>query len=65
MDEQSRQEYLTEKQVAAITGMSVSTLQNHRFYRTGLPYVKFSRSVRYSIDDVRAYMVEHTIQPSE
>jgi predicted DNA-binding transcriptional regulator AlpA len=48
--------YLTEKQVAAITGDSLSKLRNDRFLGRGIPYVKRDRSVRYDQDDVIAHM---------
>lgn len=41
--------FLTEREVASITGMSVKTLQRWRVYRRGPAYVKLGgRSVRYS-----------------
>jgi len=48
--------YLTEKEVAKMTGLSLSTLRNARFQSRGLPYVKIGRSVRYSLVDVIDYM---------
>ncbi len=44
--------WLTEKEAAAMTGLSVSTLQKQRFYHRGIPYSKVGRSVRYSVHDV-------------
>ena len=38
--------YLTEKEVAEITGISLSTLRNERSLGQGMPYVKLGRSVR-------------------
>lgn len=55
--------YLTELQVAEMTGVSVSTLQNHRHYCKGLPYIKFGKSVRYDKADVIAYMESRKINP--
>ena len=49
--------WLTEKQVAAITGISCSSLQKHRFKGTGFPYVKIgARLVRYSEAEIVSYM---------
>jgi len=49
--------YLTEKDVATVTGRALSTLRNERFMRKGLPYLKVGgRSIRYKNEDVRSYM---------
>ena len=53
--------YLTEKQVAEITGISLSTLRNERSLGQGMPYVKLGRSVRYSLHDVIDYMESRRI----
>lgn len=55
---------LTEQEVSAQTGLSLSTLRAHRFKRIGIPYVKIGRSVRYRTNDLNAYLVEHRIDPS-
>jgi len=55
--------YLTEKEVAEMTGLSLSTLRNSRFQGRGLPYIKIGRSVRYSLDDVVAYMESRKVVP--
>ena len=56
--------YLTEKEVAAMTGLSLSTLRNSRFLGRGIPYVKIGRSVRYSLDDVVDYMESRKVIPA-
>jgi hypothetical protein len=49
--------YLNEKEVSAITGRAVSTYRNERHMRKGLPYLKVGgRSIRYKLEDVRAFM---------
>ena len=53
--------YLTEVQVAEITGRALSTLRNERFSRCGIPYIKIGRSVRYSLHDVVQFMESHKI----
>ena len=53
--------YLTEKEVAEITGISLSTLRNERSLGQGMPYVKLGRSVRYSLSDVIDYMESRKI----
>lgn len=56
-------QWLTEKNVAHMTGLSLSTLQKHRFKGVGIPYAKIGKAVRYSYDDVQAYMLAHRIEP--
>jgi excisionase family DNA binding protein len=45
-------QFLTERQVADITGLSVRTLRNNRWQGKGIPFYKFGRSVRYRLSDV-------------
>lgn len=54
-------QYLNEKQVADITGISLATLRNYRSYNKGMPYIKLGKSVRYSLEDVLNYMDSHKI----
>jgi len=55
--------WLTEKQVAALTGISCSLLQKQRFNGTGFPYAKVgARLVRYSEAEVAKYMQDHQIR---
>jgi hypothetical protein len=54
--------YISEKEVSLLTGRALSTLRNDRFHRKGLPYVKISRSVRYSYDDVITFMENRKIK---
>lgn len=45
--------YLTEKEVAELTGRALSSLRNDRFLRRGWPYLKIGkRSVRYKLQDI-------------
>ena len=53
--------WLTEKEAAAMTGLSVSTLQKQRFYHRGIPYAKIGRSVRYAYADIETFMAERRI----
>lgn len=59
--------WISEKEVAEITGLSISTLQKHRFYRRGMPYAKIGKSCRYRLADVQAFMDSHRIiiQPDQ
>ncbi len=49
-------QWLNEKEVAILIGVSVYTLRQHRFKGVGLPYVKYGKSVRYSTADITAYL---------
>ena len=58
---EQRPKYLKEAQVSEITGLALSTLRNMRFMRRGIPYSKFGRAVRYSLQDVETYLEKHRI----
>ena len=51
-DQLAQTEYLTTREVAAITGLSRRTLDGYRDKGGGPPYYKFARSVRYTRTDV-------------
>ena len=53
--------FLGEREVAEITGWSLSKLRSDRFYRKGLPYYKIGRSVRYKYEDVIKYFEKSRI----
>ena len=55
---------LTEQEVSARTGLSLSTLRAHRFKRIGFPYIKIGRAVRYRVGDLEAFLSKHLIDPS-
>jgi hypothetical protein len=57
--------YLTEHEVAALTGRAVQTLRNDRHRRRGFPYRKFNKSVRYFLPEIIAIMESHRIDPQE
>ena len=59
-----QQRYINEKEVARITGRGLQTLRNDRHRGRGLPYIKMGRSVRYSLEDVIAYMEARKIEVS-
>ena len=54
--EQFKNRYLIETEVSELTGIALSTLHNHRFNGTGIPYIKLGKSVRYSLNDVMEYI---------
>ena len=58
----SPKQYLTEKEVAQLTRMALSTLRNDRSCGRGFPYIKLGRSVRYDMAEVIRIMDEHKVQ---
>jgi len=56
------QQYLTDVQVAELTGIGLSTLRNNRVKNVGMSYIKYGRAVRYKKEDVIAYMDAHRIK---
>ena len=54
--------YIDEKKTSQITGRSVQTLRNDRHRGRGIPYSKIGRSVRYSLEDIHAYMQQRKIE---
>jgi len=56
-----KHEWLNEKEVAILIGVSVYTLRQHRHKGIGLPYVKYGKSVRYSSADITAYLESRKI----
>ena len=64
-EESLKAKVVTEKVAAEMIGLSVKTLQNHRYL--GLPptYVKLGKSIRYRVADLQAYLDECTVMPRE
>ncbi|WP_302551633.1 helix-turn-helix domain-containing protein [uncultured Bilophila sp.] len=60
-DSEAMPQWLDERTVAAITGISIHTLRSHRQKRVGIAYAKIGRSVRYSMMDVQSFMKSHRI----
>ena len=58
-------QFLTEVEVAKILNVSRATLQQNRWLNRGLPFFKVGRSVRYSGDDLQAYIEENRVDPEE
>lgn len=56
--------YLSEKEVAVLTGRAVPTLRKDRHYGRGLPYCKLGKLVRYLRQDVEDYMLSCRVVPS-
>lgn len=52
---------LKEKTVADMLNISLSTLQHWRNEKKGPPYLKLGVNVRYSQDDVEAYLKKRIV----
>jgi predicted site-specific integrase-resolvase len=59
------QDFLTEKELAEKSKLSVQTLRNYRAERKIFPYVKVGRSVRYPTDAVERVLRERTIDAED
>ena len=57
--------WVTDLEVAKITGRSVQTLRNDRFKGQGIAYTKFGRQVRYRLSDVFSFMEVRRIEPKD
>ncbi len=61
---ENRTRFITENEVAMITGLSVHTLRNWRFMSKGIPYCKAGgRAIRYDYSDVIEFMRGQRIEP--
>jgi hypothetical protein len=43
----------------------LTKLRNDRCSSSRINYIKFGRSIRYSVDDVISYMEDHKIRPNQ
>ena len=50
------QEFLTDKDLAKLLGISVDIVRSLRKRRQGINYYRFGRSIRYRRDDVTEYI---------
>jgi helix-turn-helix protein len=55
---------LDEDATARILKVSIKTLQGWRQQRRGPRYFKLSNRVRYSADDLRAYLAQCVVEPT-
>lgn len=58
-----RTQFITETEVALITGLSVHTLRHWRFIGKGIPYCRAGRAIRYDYSDVISFMRGQRIEP--
>lgn len=56
MVETNQVKFITEKELAQITGFALQTIRNWRHVRRGPNYVKISRAVRYDYAEVMLFM---------
>lgn len=52
---------LTQKEVATWIGMSEAWLEQARFKKIGIPWVKIGKSCRYRTSDVQKYLDDNLI----
>ncbi len=55
-------ELFTEIQLAERLQVSVKTLQNQRWQKVGIPYLKIGRAVRYRRIDVELYLEQSVVK---
>ena len=58
-------QFLTEVEVARILNVSRATLQQNRWLGRGLAFIKVGRSVRYSLDDLQAFIEANRVATEE
>lgn len=56
-------QWLNEREVSTMTGISLSTLRKHRLRQVGIRFSKVGRSVRYEHGDVVQFMEDHRVEP--
>lgn len=55
---------LKPKHVAERYGIPVQSLANDRHNCRGIPFVKYSKSIYYMVDDVEAYLRSKRVDPN-
>jgi predicted DNA-binding transcriptional regulator AlpA len=63
MKEKIQTQYLTEFDVAAMTGISLSTLRNNRCVGKPPVYYKIGKSVRYKESEILSFMERVRVEP--
>lgn len=54
---------VNEHGASAYVGLAVQSLRNRRFKGEQPPYFKIGRSVRYRVDDLEEFLMNHRIDP--
>jgi hypothetical protein len=61
--EKQPQPVVAEADAAAYIGYSPAALKAWRMRRTGPPYIRTNRSIRYRISDLDAWLSRHRVEP--
>jgi hypothetical protein len=59
----SIRKHVNEQAAAEFLDLSVQTLRDWRLHRTGPPYCKFGRSVRYPMDSLARFAEQARVEP--
>lgn len=62
---QTTSQNLTEREAAQFLGLSTSNLQKRRFHGLQPHYVKLGKSVRYPLEDLRAFLDSCRVRVNE
>ncbi len=57
-------EFVSDKQLAQLLGVSVDMIRSQRRQKKGLPFYRFGRTVRYSLKDVERFVEQNKIEQS-
>jgi hypothetical protein len=57
------EELLTEKDAGRFLGCAIQTLRNWRSQGRGPQYLKYYRSIKYRVGDLKQFRRQHTIRP--
>jgi len=63
--ETPKAQWITEKEVAAMTNFAVQTLRNFRHQGRGPAYSKIGRAIRYNLDTVAGFMESKRVLPRD
>ena len=61
--ESHKRKLITDIELSEIIGLSCQTIRKHRWLKSGLPYIRIRRTVRYDIDQVEAYLKKCRVIP--
>ncbi len=50
---------ITERDLSRWINRSLGSIRRDRLLRRGVPFVRLNRTVRYRVEDVRAYIAAH------
>lgn len=62
---QGEKRFVNEVEVAKLTGFALPTLRNMRSMKTGIPFYKLKKAVRYRLDEVIAWVETHRVETEE